>query len=409
MISALFTGVSGLKSHQVQLDVIGNNIANVNTIGFKSGRAIFKDIFNQTLKSASSSSELAGGVNPQQIGNGVSLGAIDNIFTQGSLEFTNNASDLAIQGAGFFVLSDGNTRSYTRTGTFEINRNGYLVDPASGLMVQGKMATNGKLSEGTIDNLRLPFGQKLPASATTNVVLESNIDARTAEGASGYTTTFDVYDSLGNSHPVSVSFTKAGENQWTWNAAVNGTAVGNGNIAFNPDGSLQSADGNPLSFNPQNGAEAMTITLDFGAPNTTNGLSQLASASTVTAKNQNGYGMGVLEGFNFDESGTIRGVFSNGVSQVLGQVALAHFNNPGGLTKAGSSLYQESGNSGQAILGRPGVGGLGSIAPGALEMSNVDLTTEFTKMILAQRGFQANARVISTTDAILGELVTLRS
>ncbi|HIE28922.1 TPA: flagellar hook-basal body complex protein [Candidatus Poribacteria bacterium] len=666
MISSLFSGLSGVRSCQTQLEVIGNNISNTNTIGFKAGRVTFNDIFNQTLHSAKNLSGKSGGINPQQLGRGVKVGSIDTIFTQGSLQFTNKNTDLAIVGNGFFTLSDGVNQYFTRAGAFDIDADGYLIG-ANDLIAQGKIATNGIIVPGaSMEDIRLPIDAKLPPQTTTMIALQGNLDSslsatteihtaadaftkavstetavnelvqvhsaldngdkivisgsrndgtevsaeytytdgdtlknildaietafggditteivdgrivitdttvgesktsinlsfvdqgakssialpsfiRTVEGTpdtnqvhtttmpftavadintdfeelsevtealddgdqiqitgvtndgtpisatytytSGDTLqnlldsintafdgtaiaalidgkivlrdmtpgtsqtainlsfidqgnnsniklpsfntvegtnsesvdiTFNVFDSAGNTHAITINFSPNGDNNWSWEVSIetlDATVISgkSGVVTFNPDGSLSSFnyDGGltAFTFNPGNGADEVSITLDFGSLGQFDGITNLPSGSTIMVAEQDGYPAGVLESFNIDDAGVIHGVFSNGATQVLAQLTLANFSNPAGLTKIGENLLITSANSGQAYFGDPGTEGLGLISSGSLELSNVALAEEFTNMIIAQRGFQANANVITTTDTILGDIINLK-
>ena len=421
MMRSLFSGVSGLKNHQVRMDVIGNNISNVNTMAFKAGRVTFKEGFAQVLQGASRPTGETGGTNPRQVGLGMQVGSIDTVFTQGNLESTGVATDLAVQGDAFFVLARGNERLYTRAGNFALDAEGRMVSATTGLPVQGRSATNGVLNE-TIGDIRLPTGQQTAARESTSITLGANLNAATPTGDT-VETSISVYDSQGRKHDLMVTFTKtATANEWTWAAdpAAMGLAagaitdnngdpiIGGGTVVFDGTGMLSSPATNPtLSFTPPGGATAMAVTIDFGG-GTVNGLTQFAASTTAIIREQDGYSSGTLQNFVIDSSGTITGAFSNGTTQVLGQIALADFNNPGGLVRTGDNLYSVTANSGEPGIGFSGEGSRSTVAAGALEMSNVDLTQEFTNMIVAQRGFQANGRIITSTDEMLQEVVNLK-
>jgi len=655
MMSSLFSGVTGLRNHQTKMNVIGNNISNVNTIGFKSGRVTFQEALVQTLRGAGRPTSLTGGTNPIQMGLGMDISAIDTLFSQGGLENTGQMTDLAIQGSGFFVLSDGQGEYYSRAGAFGIDAESYLVDPGTGLKVQGKMADSSGLipAISTIGDIRLPFGQQDPANATTVVNLANNLDSSASDsiarmvsangtaidqvtgtasdGAGGthaivisdnggngqavrsvfdpavagvgnlhgsmranttladlgvdaagldfdvivdgssttqirgltlqstvqnvidainniagvncyldtitdpanneviierskagananynitttagdaavpnlinrlfgldgvgvqttgglnhtftaidtftptgkasemprqleivvdditglatglgdlggggvtiktssvegiragdlvvstaptqHSTSITVYDSQGGKHTLIVTFTKTTtENLWDWQVDLPGNESimegGSGIVRFNSDGSLLSFQYNggasTLRFDPANGAEVISISLNAGDTSNFNGLTGFAAPFTASAIYQDGYSMGILENIAIDPSGTVTGLFSNGLSRTLAQVILADFNNKGGLRREGHGLYKESANSGTAIHGVAGETVAGTISSGALESSNVDIAMEFTNMITAQRGFQANARIITTSDSMLDELVNLK-
>jgi flagellar hook protein FlgE len=447
------------------MDVIGNNISNINTTGFKKGRVNFQDMLYQQLNGAARPTEEVGGINPKEVGLGMSVASIDTIHTQGSLQTTGVGTDLAIQGTGFFVLKSGEKALYTRAGSFGLDQDGTMVNPANGLRVQGWMS---RTVDGVqvldvsreVEDLVIPVGGKDAARATTSVDFACNLDKRLpliAEGATQaeitqatWTTEIKVYDSFGDTHILRVQFTRAPEVQNSWNATVivdpenadpTNTAVGLGDAApaagdpnvftvnFSNLGNLASvvdAAGNAsaeegnvvmrVAFDVQNAAAG-----DDGAPvrqefdlnlgtvgGLINSITQYAESSSTKPIVQDGYTMGYLENFKIDQSGIITGIFSNGTNRVLGQVAMASFTNQGGLEKAGDNNYAVSTNSGYANIGPSQVAGKGKIIAGTLEMSNVDMAEQFTDMIVTQRGFQANSRTIQTADQLLQELLTLK-
>lgn len=414
MMRSLFAGVSGLRNHQVSMDVIGNNIANVNTVGFKASRVTFEEGFAQLLQGASrppgDTNSVSGGVNPVQVGLGMNVGSIDLLFTQGNLEATGVNTDLAIQGDSFFVVSDGTQNFYTRSGNFQLDANGRLVSSTNGFVVQGRVAEDGVLTD-RMQDIRLPFGQKSAARATRNISLAGNLNAE-AEIGETRQTTITVYDAMGVRDELTITFTKASGTEWSYEVSMaNGTPVSgaSGTLIFDNTGRLTTpVPTDPFVFTPAAGAADVSIAIDFGTAGSIAGLSQFASPSTAVLREQDGYTMGDLERFSIDQTGTVTGAFTNGVTLILGQIALATFNNPAGLMRTGDNMYQVSANSGAAVLGYAGQGSQSSITAGALEMSNVDLAQEFTNMIRAQRGFQSNARVISTSDEMLQEVVTLK-
>jgi flagellar hook protein FlgE len=411
MMRSLFAGVSGMKNHQVRLDVIGNNIANVNTVGYKASRVTFEEAFSQLLQGASRpgarGSASIGGSNPVQVGLGVSLGSIDTLYTQGNLETTGVMTDLAIQGDSLFVLSDGNRFYYTRAGNFLIDATGRLVSATNGLTVQGRVASAGVLGQ-QVGDIVLPIDQRAPAQATTAVELAGNLDAQAADGTTRETA-ITVYDSLGTTHELKVVFTKNGT-AWDFAAFMDGgtTAIGTGTVTFTPDGRLDSPETQTVSFTPTNGANAMSIELRFGTTGGLDGLTGFGGSLSAVLQQQDGYGAGELEQITIDKTGTITGAYSNGMVMTLAQIALADFENPGGLYREGGNLYTASPNSGDPVMSFVGEGSPSEIAAGTLEMSNVDLAQEFTNMIIAQRGFQSNARVITSSDELLQELVNLK-
>jgi flagellar hook protein FlgE len=424
MMRSLFSGVAGLKNHQVRMDVIGNNVANVNTVAFKSGRVTFKEGFAQILQGASRPQPGQGGVNPRQLGLGMQLGSVDTVFSQGNLETTGVLTDLAIQGDAFFIVSRGNENFYTRAGNFQLDAEGRLVSGINGFRVQGRMAENGELAQ-TMSDIRLPTGQQTAAENTTRVVVGGNLNASAAAGAGSVVeSSIIVFDSQGSRHELKLVFTKTAANAWQWQADPTSMGllagdivddvpgdgvVGGGLLAFDgATGLLTSPATNPtITFTPPGGGSAMTIEINLGG-GTVNGLTQFAGMSSAALQEQNGYMAGTLQSFSIDRTGAIFGAFSNGNSMVLGQIALASFNNPGGLARSGDNLYSISANSGDPQIGYASDNSRSTIASGALEMSNVDLTQEFTSMIVAQRGFQANSRIITSTDEMLQEVVNLK-
>ncbi len=404
MMRSLFSAVSGLRNHQVRMDVVGNNVANVNTVGFKTGRVTFQELFNQTLRGAASPREESGGTNPQQIGLGSALSSIDVIHTQGSLQVTGRQTDLGLQGSGFFVLQQGASLAFSRVGAFDIDADGYLVDSSSGLRVLGWQAVDAEFGTRDMQNLssiRLPVGQDIPATATGKVGFSGNMDSLTEVG-SVYATAVDVFDSLGSRHLVEISLEKTGPNEWTWTASgPDGIGGASGTLTFSETGQLLDQTGGPITFNPE-GAESVSLEVSFAS------VSQMAGETTTRVTERDGHSKGSLEDFTIDASGITTGLYSNGLSRPLAQVAVATFPNPSGLLKSGENLFLESNNSGLSHIGEAGTGGRGQIMPGTLEMSNVDLAREFTDMIITQRGFQANSRLISVTDEMLQELVNMK-
>lgn len=674
MLRSLFAGVSGLANHQVMLDVIGNNISNINTVGFKSSRVTFREMLTQTIRGASRPiGGGMGGTNPQQIGLGSAIGSIDTDFSQGNMQTTGVMTDMAIEGEGFFILSDGYTQYYTRGGAFTLDGEGHLVNPSNGYKLQGILADEqGNIEHGQgINDIVLPTSMVVPARATTSIQLSGNLnvdsdaqetitrseallaaaeagdhlmtlygqngtrlglrenDVITIHGTIGGTdipetlltvdqtttlqdivntlqsaiqsidpaasvtiqpdgslqvtagtmdinnlnlqvggnTTFNnaftfdtlieagntgttsdslrapatsedllanlydyqgraldltdgsniiingdlgglaissrtmtysaatttlgdmlsairqafnitsgsvelddqgrtvitgdvgadfsisnvdisqegsdpifdnalffttlqeardagsysvntmIYDSLGDLHNVTINFTKvSGENSWNWDVSVDGLAQvvegGSGSVQFTSTGTLSSFSYNSgsgrLIIDPNNGAEMMTISLDPGTIGSLDGLIQFNRAFSVRAKDMDGQAMGSLESISIDRNGVINGQFSNGVNRDLAQIALSDFNNPSGLMRVGENMFIVSPNSGAPVIVFAGTNARGQISPGELEMSNVDLAGEFTEMIIAQRGFQANARIIAVGDQMLNELVNLK-
>ena len=462
MMRSLYSGVSGMQNHQTRLDVIGNNVANVNTTGFKRGRVNFQDMISQQLSGAARPTTEVGGVNPKEVGLGVMTASIDTIFTQGNLQSTGVSTDVAIQGNGFFILKNGEESFYTRAGAFGLDSEGTLVNPANGMRVQGWMAEelNGEMvlnTAGSTEDIIIPVGTKDPAKATQNVNFACNLNKNTPEileGASPadiakgtWSTEQKIYDSFGNQHMLNVSFTRVVGNPNQWEVTVNvnpdgatptetrvglGTTDGTENtflVNFDNNGTLLSvmdSAGNmtnpegevilQTSFNvpdanpDENGNPyRQTLNINLGTIGSQkNTITQSASQSSTKAFYQDGYTMGYLDNFKIDSTGTITGVYSNGTNRIIGQLALASFTNQGGLEKAGENTYVESNNSGMANIGVSGIAGKGSLLAGSLEMSNVDLTEQFTDMIVTQRGFQASSKTITTADTLLETVMNLK-
>jgi flagellar hook protein FlgE len=429
MMRSLFSGVAGLRNHQVRMDVIGNNVANVNTVAFKASRVTFKEGFAQLLQGASRPPGDHGGTNPIQIGLGMQVGSIDQLFTQGNLETTGANTDLAIQGDALFVVAKGSTRYYTRAGNFQLDADGRLVSPTNGFVVQGRMAQNGTYLPG-IRDIELPFGQKTAANATTAMSFAGNLDASAplfqgvfdaagranpVNSGSWTEASITAFDSLGNPWDVKVQFWKTATDTWSWQLDGTNLPAGftppNGTpqtLQFDPQGILlAAAPTSPpvITFSPP-GANPISITADLGTG--INGITSFAGANTAVLRDQDGYAAGALENFSIDRAGVITGAFSNGTNVVLGQIVLADFNNTAGLLRVGDNMYGVSGNSGGAVLGFPLEGSTSTLTSGALEMSNVDLAQEFTNLIVTQRGFQANSRVITNSDEMLQEVVNLK-
>jgi flagellar hook protein FlgE len=412
MMRSLNAGVSGLQQYQEMMDVVGNNIANVNTVGYKANEVTLEDMISQTEAGAMAPTATAGGVDPRQVGLGVTSGTISTIFTQGNLQTSASPTDLAIQGNGFFILTQGGSQAqyYTRDGAFNVDANNVLVNPSNGMEVQGWMAdANGKINTSApLGALTVPMGELMTSKQTDTASYVGNLDSTQVAGpTSDYQNTLQVYDSLGNSHLVTVTFEKtAVTNEWQWTAAGTGITVGPNNtgvIDFDTNGNFVGQTGMLELDVTANGAMSpLDITPNFS------GTTQFGTASTITVGSQDGYAPGVLQSFTIGQDGIITGVYSNGSTRDVGEIALATFRNPGGLIKTGSSNYQSSPNSGIADIGAATTGSRGSIISGSLEMSNVDLSQEFTNMIVDERAYQANSKIIQTGDEMLQTLIGLK-
>jgi len=408
MMRSMFSGVSGLKIHQTMMDVIGNNIANINTIGYKSSSVNFQSMLNQTIKGASTPNDTGGGSNPIQVGLGAKMSSIDSNFNQGNLQSTGKTTDMAIQGEGFFVLKSSGGTYYTRAGNFAFDSMGNLVNPSDGSVVQGWIAeSDGKINTNTeLTNVTIPINQTIEPNATTKVSYSGNLPSDASIGDLFYAP-IQIIDSQGNSHDLTIEFEKTANNTWSWTVTTPASASGSGTITFNPNGSIDTITGGSITYNPT-GADPMTVEPNFGTVDKIDGVTQFATDATIAAISQNGNVSGTLQSISIGGNGEITGVFSNGQNKVLGQIALALFTNPSGLLSVGNSFFAESNNSGVPVIGEPDAGGRGQIIVGTVEMSNVDLSKEFADMIIAQRGFQANSKIISASDEMLQVLVNMK-
>ena len=484
MMRSLYSGVSGLKNHQTRMDVVGNNISNVNTTGFKSSRVTFSDTLSQTLSGASAPTENRGGTNPKQIGLGSATSAIDTLFTDGSVQSTGVNTDLCLSGNGLFIVKDGNLSYYTRNGNFKFDKEGYYVN-SDGLKVQGWSATtpgdaintNGQPSE-----ICIPAGKTMAASATKVATFSKNLDAAepmiksmsvtyvdgttadvpasttaavevgknfdagagakkvasiTLKMTDGTTTTetsgafklnnskpkttiATIYDSLGNAHNVTIYMTKTevsskNGNKWTISLDPAGT---NKQTITESDGTTATVNMTDLELQfdvnggLKTGSGTATLTLKNGAGDnqsvnlTFDDVTQYAGSSTAFATTD-GNAAGTLKSVSIDSSGVITGTYTNGLNVQEAQVAIAQFNNASGLTKTGNSLYTESNNSGTPNIGT--ISDLGcTVTPSSLEMSNVDMASELTDMIVTQRGYQSNSKIITVSDELLETLINMK-
>lgn len=411
MIRSMYAAVSGLRSHQTMMDVVGNNIANVNTNGFKKSNVIFQDILSQTLNGSSAPTESLGGTNAAQIGLGVQIGNISQNFSQGALQSTGRDLDLSIQGDGFFNLEQDGVQLYGRSGSFYVDANGSLVGGGGGY-VQGWTAS----PTGVVDNsgpggrIRIPAGEQVAPVITSEVNLGGNLPAESVVGAQSFTS-LDVYDGQGTRVELSVTFTKTAVNEWTVSAtygdAATAVPLSDNVLTFDGTGRIVTpADfGANISAGAIPGLGDIELTLAGDNPGE---ITQLAALGSIAAITQDGSATGQLSGLTVGEDGIITGSYSNGQVKAIAQVAIASFANPEGLERVTGTMFKTSVNSGLAQLGAAASGGRGVIAPGTLEMSNVDLAEEFTNLIRTQRGFQANSRVITTSDEMLQEIVNLK-
>lgn len=424
ILSSIFTGVSGLNSNGQALSVIGDNIANVNTVGFKGSRMAFGDILSQSLTGLSGSS---------QVGRGVAVNGVTAMFTQGSFQNTSSGLDIAIDGEGFFMVNNNGATNYTRAGNFQLDQNGNVITP-SGAILQGYLADATGNITGQIGNVQLLANANLP-QATSTASLAVNLDSGATVPAGAWpaggivnsatppaantfnsTTSVTAYDTLGNAHQVNVYFAKgataAGPPPTTaWSAhyiyqdsaGLYQEAGGGQALTFSSTGVLTAGNSSgALAFNWGGGVAAGSTTFDL------TGTTQVAGSFAISSISQNGYATGSLKNVMIDDKGMVTGVFTNGQTRNMAQLCLARFPAPTDLIKIGNNLFAQSSTSGQPIVGAAQTSGLGRTLSNTLELSNVDIAEEFTSLISAQRGFQANTKIITTTDELLNLLISIK-
>jgi flagellar hook protein FlgE len=400
MLRSMYSGISGMKNFQTKLDVIGNNIANVNTYGFKKGRVTFKDTMNQTISGASAAQNAKGGKNPMQVGLGSTLATVDTIDTQSSLQTTGRSLDLAISGDGYFVVKQGDAQFYTRAGNFYLDEEGTLVN-GDGFKVQS-------YNKGVLEDIKVDVNSILPANKTTKIDISGNFPSNVS-GTTEQLQQLKVVDGNGKEHTIEMKVKNTGTDTWEFTLQDRALATPTPLVIR-----MNAANPNSPTFTFAPTSQELTVDNKGGSPATLpialniGDLKVTKDGSNLNALfSPDGTTQGAIESFSIGQMGEISGVFSNGRVVNLGTIALAKFSNNAGLTKVGNNTFQDSVNSGTANIGSPG-NGFGTIAAGALEMSNVDLSEEFTEMITAQRGFQANTRIITTSDEILQELINLK-
>lgn len=412
-MSSFSIPLSGLDATQQALNIISNNLANLNTTGFKDQSANFQDLFYQSFGTTGSG-------NPIQVGAGSKIGSISSNFTNGSPLNTGVPSDVAITGNGFFIVQDPNgTLHYTRSGDFTVDSSGQLVTP-EGQTVLGYPAVNGAINNSsTLTPIQVGQSAISPPVATANMQQQTNLDASTPIG-SGYSTPLIVYDSLGSPHVLSFDFTHTGTGTWDYQITLpaadtggtgNPTVIATGSLTFDTSGNLTST--NPITgiaiTGLADGAADMSMTWNLAGPNGSSLMTQVDSPSATTSTNQDGYSSGTLQSYTVESDGIVQGQFSNGQVQPLGQIALASFPNTQGLQLLGGNSYAPTLASGSAVIGVPNSGTLGTLTGGALESSNVDISKEFTNLIVTERAFQANARMITTLDAVTSSTINLQA
>lgn len=409
----MLAGVASIRAQQTRMNVIGNNLANVNTTAFKSARVTFQDMLSQTQRGGTRPGENLGGTNPIQYGLGVIVSGTDVNSEQGSLSATNRPTDLAIQGPGFLMVSNGSRIGYTRDGAFNLDAQGDLVHRATGERLLGWTANSatGEIDLNqpvtTASKINIPIGLRTAVQATTQVNWVGNLDARAANGTST-TTNVRVYDALGAEHEVLMTMAKTGPNEWSWVASAadtnDATVTGSGTLTYDPaTGRLTAGSPIDVSIIPQgNGAPEMTVSFQMDQ------VTQLATEMLVQAGEQNGFPSGSLNSFNIGPDGVVTGLYSNGLTRPLARIGMANFTNAAGLERIGSNLWRGTDNSGSPTVTGAGTKGAGIINSGFLEQSNVDIGNEFSDLIITQRGFQANTRVITTVDEMLQDLINMK-
>jgi flagellar hook protein FlgE len=417
--------LSGLDASQQALSVIANNLSNMNTVGYKDEDINFQDLFYQSLGTSGSGDAL-------QVGAGVSVGSVSGNFTAGNVESTGVPTDVAINGNGFLVTQDGTQTQYTRAGNLEVSSDGYLTTQ-DGQYVMGYSASNGVINSTALSDLKVGTGSTVPASATSSFQMSMNLNASASSGTT-FTTPMTVYDSLGASHVLTFTFTNTGTNGWSYTATIPDTdiskdpttgasitatnpatpvQVASGTMTFNSSGDLTTLNGSTVGSatgdvssatlavaSLTDGASDLSLKWNVLDSSNDSLVTQTSAGSATSASSQNGFASGTLSSFAIQSDGTIEGSYTNGQSLAIGQIVMAQFGNNDGLSRVGGNSFQSTVASGQAVVGIPGTGGLGTLTGGSLEQSNVDMATEFSAMIVNQSGFEANAKVITTFNQI---------
>jgi flagellar hook protein FlgE len=429
-LQAMYSGVSGLQAESQALSVVGDNIANSETVGFKSQRAVFEDVLGHSILAGSASS---------LPGSGVQIGAVQQMFTEGSLQNTGVSTDLALNGDGFFVVKgnvDGvSSNFYTRAGQFNLDKTGTLVNP-NGLKVQGYAANPDGTYQAALSDVTAPTAA-LPAKETANMSIVANLDSTAAVPALPFDAqnpantsntppvSMSVYDSLGNAHTINVYMAKTADNTWDYHAIMSGAdanppvagnvEVGTGTLNFTTGGALNTVTTTtPITLNFGGGATAgQTVAINFGTSIAAggtglDGMTQFAGSMNVSAQSQDGYASGNFTGVSVDGQGVVTGLYTNGQKIPMAQLAVASFQDDQGLGRAGQNLWIETRDSGTAAMGTAGTGNRGAVSSGALEGSNVDLATEFVGLIQHQRSFTANSKTITTADQMMQDLLNIK-
>ncbi len=426
ILDAMYSGVSGLSAESDALDVIGNNLANTNTIGFKESRAIFENVLGSAVGTEGA------------IGGGVMMSTAQQVFTEGSIENTGNPTDVALSGDGFFVMqgdvSGVNGTFYTRAGQTSLNADGTLVNP-DGLSFQGYAANSTGGFSTTLAPITVDTAALSP-KMTTTLTVAANLnsadvpptapwDPQNPATTSNFSTSMQVYDSLGAAHTTSIYFQNDGGGTWTYHVLANGSEVtggtpgqndeiATGTLVFGTNGSLTSntvTAGGTASF--IGATPNQPLTFSFGTPTASggtglDGITQFGSTDTVSAQNQDGYASGALSSLSIDSSGVVSGVYTNGQTIAVAQMAVAKFQDDQGLGQAGGNCWTSTPDSGSPAVGAAGTGGRAALVSSSLETSNVDIATQFTDLIAHQRGFEANSKTITTADQMLQDVLAMK-
>lgn len=423
ILASFNTGISGLNAAGNSMSVIGDNIANAGTFGFKSSRAEFQDMLASSLKG------IEGG---DQIGSGARLAHVTPQWIQGSIQRTANVTDLAINGNGFFQVDAPFGKGYTRDGSFHFDKEGYMIN-GDGYKVNGFMPDE----KGEMTNQMAPIklgNTTIPATATSNITVSMNLDSRenvkvfdpkNPEKSSNFHNSMTVYDNIGTAHVVTMYFNKTADGMWDYHAMVDGSEanggqpgtmveMANGKLKFNNKGQLDEEVEGANAFNFTKGAaQGQKIAFDFGKTikeggNGLDAATQYGSRSSVARHTQNGSSAATLASMSFNDAGILTATYDNGVQRDIGQIAIAKFENNEGLFKTGKNLFKETRRSGQAAIGKPSTDGRGEVFSKSIELSNVDIANEFVNLMTAQRNFQANTRTITTSDQMLQEVLNIK-
>ena len=429
LVSSMYTSANGLEAHSDAMNVVSDNIANVNTVGYKQGTARFSDVIAATPDMAPNG----------KLGQGATVSQVSEAFTQGALLATGLSTDVALQGDGFFIVKGdyqgANNSFYTRAGQFHIDSGGLLVN-ADSLPIQGYMAnSSGSLQASVLGNLNLAGSQSMPPLTTANISVVANLDSNAAvpvnawdptspSTTSNFSTSVTLYDSRGEAHNVDIYFRNDGASTYEFHAMVNGAEVSGGvagtpfemqtgTLTFDSTGALASQSTNAATVDFNNATPGQAVAFTFGddianGGTGLKGVTSYASTSTTHAIEQDGYAEGQLTGLAISGEGILQGRYTNGTTRTIGQIAVAKFTNDQGLERVGGTLYVSTLDSGPPAVGAPGSGGRGSVAAGSLEQSNVNLSQEFINLMTYERGFQANTRTVHASDEMLQELVNLR-